>query len=462
MLKKLYLTLIAAVIFSFSCLAGTQLSPSFQAGHNISDIQYRWTLAEAKALALQRNPGIAQAKAGIERATALLRQAEAAYWPTLDMNASVTRMRDRATRPLSDYDNNTRYGLGLEAQWLLFDGFQRKFESLAAKYGLESSTQAHYDVQRLLLQAVSSAFYAALLAQDSMEIAKQDADFNAILLEDAKKRHAGGVAPPSEVLNFELQVSLARVDYIASERGWQSAMVILAALLAVSEEQIWRKVELVPPSAELLQYEISLPKLLDYALRQRPDLLMADNAILRCQAAVQAQRASWYPRISLFSDYSYEREGSLRFNRHLDRNVSFGVALNWNLFEGHRTSAAIAAAEAELQAAVQSKQSLLLEIESELRRKLLAWDSSRHQQVLQEEIFSTATRIRDLVHQEYLGGTTTITRLNEAQSDVTKSAVARSSSYVQVLNNLEQLAASSGLILKDDYLQELGEKISND
>ena len=110
----------------------------------------------------------------------------------------------------------------------------------------KAGTQAHYDVQRLPPQAASSAFYAALLAQDNMEIARQDADFNAILLEDAKKRHAGGIAPPSEVLNFELQVGKARVDYIASERSWQSAIVVLAALLATSEDQIWRKVELVP------------------------------------------------------------------------------------------------------------------------------------------------------------------------------------------------------------------------
>ena len=43
------------------------------------------------------------------------------------------------------------------------------------------------------------------------------------------------------------------------------------------------------------------------------------------------------------------------------------------------------------------------------------------------------------------------------QSDVTISAAARSRSYVQVLNNLEQLAASTGLILNPDYLRELGE-----
>ena len=418
---------------------------------------YRWTLAEAKKLALERSPTLAQAKARIDRAVAEVDIAHAAYWPTLDVVASATRNRDKATRPNRDYDNNSTYRAGLASDWLLFDGFQRRFNTLSAKYGLNSSTETHHDVQRLLLHAVSSAFYAALLAQDSMEIARQDADFNRVLLEDARKRLAGGVAPPSEVLNFELQVGNAEVDYIAAERSWRQATVILASLLAVSEDDIWTKVELIPPPAELLHYQLSLHKLLDLAIARRPDLRITDINIALARAAIQAGRSGWYPRLSFFADYGFERDDSLRFNEHLDRNVSYGLNLTWNLFNGKKTLAAISYAYAELDAATQAKQDLLLEIDAEIRQNVLAWDSSRRQHALQENILATATRIRDLVYQEYLGGTTTITRLNEVQSDVTISAAARSRSYVQVLNNLEQLAASTGLILNPDYLRELGE-----
>ncbi len=419
-------------------------------------VKYRWTLAEAKELALERNPTMAQAKARIDSAAAQLRFAQAAYWPSIDFKAGATRYRDKATRPSSDYDNNTTYSSGLSGEWVLFDGFQRRFDSIVAKYGLSSSIQNHYDVQRLLLHSVSSAFYLALLSQDSMEISRQDADFNRLLLEDARKRHAGGVAPPSEVLNFELQVGNAEVDYITAERSWRAAIVALAALLEVSEDEIWSKVELIPPSAELLQYQLTLHKLLDYAASNRPDLRIAEDQIARARAAVSASKSGWFPKISLFAGYDFERQDSLHFHRDKDRNVNYGLALRWNLFEGNKTTAAIEAAQAEMQASIAAKESLLLEIDADIRQNFLAWDSSRRQHALQENIHATAKRIRDLVYQEYLGGTTTITRLNEVQSDVTISAAARSRAYVQVLNNLEQIAASSGLILKPDYLLELG------
>ena len=72
---------------------------------------YRWTLAEAKQLALERSPTLAQAKARIDRAVAQVDIAHAAYWPTLDVAASATRNRDKATRPNRDYDNNSSYNI---------------------------------------------------------------------------------------------------------------------------------------------------------------------------------------------------------------------------------------------------------------------------------------------------------------------------------------------------------------
>jgi outer membrane protein len=437
------------------------LPPALTAGTARPDkdaVIYRWTLADAKRLAMERNPTLAQAKARIDRAVANVDIAQAAYWPSLDLVASATRHRDKATRPNRDHDNNNNYRLGLASEWLLFDGFQRRFNTLSAKYGLNSSTQAHHDAHRLLLHTVSTAFYAALLAQDSMEIARQDAAFNRILLEDARKRHAGGIAPPSEVLNFELQVGNAEVDYIAAERAWRQATVIMASLLAVSEDDIWSKVELIPPPPELLHFQLSLHKLLNLAITQRPDLRIADNNIALAKAAIQAGRSGWYPRLNLFANYGFDRDDSAHFNSHLDRNVNYGLSLSWNLFNGKKTMAAVAYAYAELEAASQAKKDLLLDIDAEVRQNVLAWDSSRRQHALQESILATATRIRDLVHQEYLGGTTTITRLNEVQSDVTISAAARSRSYVQVLSNLEQLAASTGLILSSDYLSEMGDE----
>ena len=405
------------------------------------------TLLEAKKIALKQNPTLAKAKAAIESATAQVNQAKSAYWPTLDANASIKRNRDKATRPLRDYEQNTSYSTGLSLGWVVFDGFSRQLALMDREYSLQSSIEADKDAQRLLLQAVSSAFYAVILAQDGMNIAKEDADYNRMILEDAKKRQEGGIATPSEVLNFELQVQNAEVDYITAQKNWRVAIVALAALLNMPQDTFWDSVEIIPPPPEAINIELSLENLLEYAKRNRPDIRIAQNNIALAENAIKAAKSSWYPSLNLFMDYGFDRDHSAHFNTHYDRNVTFGVAANWNLFNGFKTRAYVAQGYAELDKAIEAKNELLLDIDADVRKNYLALESNRHQLAAQEKILATAQKIRDLVREEYRGGTSTITRLNEAQTDVTISASARSQAYVQVLSSLEAISACTGGIL---------------
>lgn len=443
-LGKKLLTLALGVV---TAALAVHAQPAATAQADETQAKLQLTLLEAKKLALQQSPTLAQAKARIDAAAARAAEAKSSYWPTLDVSFGITRNHDRATRPLRDYDDNTKYDLGLSANWLLFDGFQRRFSLLIAEFDHAAALSANTDAQRLLLQAVSSAFYSAILAQDSMGIAKEDAEFNRMLHADARRRQEGGIATASEVLNFQLQVANAEVDYIAAEKSWRAAIIILGELLAITQDDIWEYIQLTPPDEKLIQQPVKLADLLDYARQHRPDLAIAQNRINAAQTGIKAARSTWSPKLRLFADYGYERVDSLHFNKNYDRNVSFGLAASWNLFEGFKTTALLNQAEAELAAAIEAKKELELAIETTVRRNFLALDTCRHQLALQENILATAKQIRDLVYQEYLGGATTITRLNEAQTDVTISAAARSQAYIQVFHSLELLGASTGRIL---------------
>lgn len=401
-------------------------------------VKVKMTLEDAKKMALESNPNLAIVKARIEAAAASVDQAKAAYWPTLDLKAGIGRVRDKATRPNRDFNNTTAYNLGLSTSWLIYDGSQRRFQVLNAKYNLFSAQEADRDAQRLLLQEVASSFYSALLAQDYMNIAKEDADFNRILLDDAQKRHDGGIAKPSEVKNFQLKVQNAEADYISSEKSWRISIVALGALLAINRDEIWESIELVPPAgAEEMEYDFN--KLYEYAINHRPDLMSVNAKIQNCRDAVDAAKDTQAPVLSAYGNYEYERTHSAHFNKHYDRDINYGLNLTWNLFNGGKTTAAITTAEAELKAALREREDLVININSEIRRGILAIESSKKQLQIQDETLATAKEIRDLVHEEYIGGTATITRLNETQTDVTKAASERSAAYIQLLNSIENI-----------------------
>ena len=401
------------------------------------------TLEEAKKIALAENPSLAITKARIRAAAEALKREKANYWPSFDLSAGITRIRDYpTTRPNRDFDNTTRYSTGLSAEWSIFDGFQREYNVLTANYGLVSAMQSDKDAQRLLIESVSTAFFSALLAQDNMDISKEDAAFNRILLDDAQKRHDGGIAKASEVKNFQLKVQNAEADYVTSEKNWHLAIVALGALLSIRRDNIWESLILVPP-ATIKEEQYDFAKLYDYAIQHRPDLLNCNAKIQNCRDAITAAKDRWYPRLSAFADYDFDRTHTAHFNKHYDRTVDFGLKMTWNVFEGGRTSAEISKAEANLVEAIKERDDLLITIDSDIRKDLLTIQSSRKLLQLQEETLATAKEIRDLVHEEYLGGTATITRLNEAQSDVTKAASERSVARIQLLNSIEGLRVST-------------------
>ena len=408
----------------------------------------KMTLDEAKQMALQKNPTLETAKARIQSAMEGIKQAEAAFYPSLELNAGYARLRDqRTTRPERDFENTDRYSVGASINYTLFDAFQDQFKLLNAKYIHSTAVEAEHDARRILLKAVATAFYASKLAQDNMNIAKEDAEFNKVLLEDANKRHEVGMLKQSEVLNIVLQVQNADVAYVTAEKNWHIAIVALGALLAIDQEEIWNSYEFV--STEVGEYvHKPFEELYDYAVRHRPDLISIDSKINIAEEGIKAARRTWLPRVTLFADGDLMRTHSAHFNRHYDRDITYGASASWEVFNGGKTRAQIAQAEAELLAAVKERQELLIDIASEIRQNILTMESSAKLLKLQEGVYANACKIRDLVKEEYTEGTATITRLNEVQTDVTNAASARSAAAIQFQNSIEALKATTGEILE--------------
>ena len=435
-MKKIFLTLILAF-----CAAATVLAEE----------KLQLTLEKARQIALEQNPTLAIARANMAAAQAVVQQAEAAYYPSVDATGSLTRLRDYPTpRPERDFDNTTQYRTGLSIGWLVFDGGARHFRLSTAEIAEETAISECDDARRQLLQQVANAFYLVLQSQNSMEIALQDAEFNRQLESDAKKRQELGRSKLSEVLNFQYQVGSAEVNYIQARRTWRNACVALGQLLVIQQESIWECIELVPPETDFAEKgEIGeLETLLEYARAHRPDLLNARNAVRSAEAAVALTKTEWWPQVSAFYDLYFQRNHSAHFNRHHDRGISFGIQATWNLFSGFTTEANIKAAEARLAAAEKTLASVELEVDARVREAYIVVDGSRQQLEKQNELLEIATRIRDLVKEEYDSGTVTITRLNEAQTDLTNTALARSNAYVQVLLSLEALGAATAMNLE--------------
>jgi outer membrane protein TolC len=388
-------------------------------------------LETAQQLALAGNPSMEAALARVEKARARLRQATAAWWPSLDLAGSGGRVKQSdsawamsgalARLYGQDLDQSSeQYEGSVQATWLLFDGFYRKFKEEQAGYGEQAAAAGRDDARRLLVAAVAEAFLNAQLAQANVGIAGADQDFYTRQLQDAQNRYDAGAGSWGDVLNIKVQLNTARTAFLLAGREFEAAGYGLAALLGLVDAQFPKQLSLQPLGQDMaLASPAQTPEqLIEEALRLRPDVRQLTLAVRQAEAGIGMAEAGLYPKLQLTGAINDYRQGSFRLS---EDDVGNTVALNlsWNLFAGGLDTARRLEAEQahrEMNAALLD---LRNQVAAEVRRELTLLEAAREQLLLQRESVGLVEENRDLARSEYEAGQAALLRLNEAQRDLT-------------------------------------------
>jgi outer membrane protein TolC len=342
-------------------------------------------------------------------------------------------------------DTSRTYSLGASVSWVVFDGYLRRFQVAAAEAARQGQEDGLRNVQRLLVQGVSLAFFNALLAQDQVVIADQDTAFNRELAEETRKRFEAGASAKSDVLNFEVRAAEAESGRLIAQYNREVAGIVLAQLLGLVERGL--------PDGTVLVGGGEVPAALDvapmaddiaYALAHRPDLHAIEMAAAAAQAGAQAAKADLWPTISLTGSYGYVRESSPWFNEDRDASSSMGVSAKWTLYSGGSTRQAVREAEANADEAMADLAEQRLSVVSEVRQQRTAIETAFRQAALRERIHDMTVEMRDLVRKQYTAGTASLTRLNEAQTDLVRAEGNLALARTRYWQFVEDLRAATG------------------
>ena len=413
-------------------------------------------LATAQRLALAGNPSMDAALARVEQARARVSEAAAAWWPNLDLagsggrnrqSDSAWRMSEALARLYGQRIDQTteQYGAGLQASWLLFDGFYRKFNEERAGYGEKSAAAGREDAQRLLVAAVAEAFLNAQLAQTNAGIAGADRDFYSQQLQDAQNRYDAGAGPWGDVLNIKVQLNVAKTNALLAGREFEAAGYGLAALLGVEGARLPSQLSLKPleQEADVTVQATPPEQLIAQALAQRPDIRQLTLGVKQAEAGIGMADAQFYPKLQLAGVVNSERQGGFRLS---GDDVGDTVALNlsWNLFAGGIDQARRFAAEQARREADASLRNLRNQVAAEVRQALASLEAAREQVLLQRESVKLVAENRDLARSEYEAGQSPLTRLNEAQRDLTATHGRQAQALVAWQRARERLLIATG------------------
>jgi outer membrane protein TolC len=411
-------------------------------------------LLTAQRLALQDNPSLAAAAERVEQARQRITQARGLYYPSIDAGGSAASLRmsvnDAAIQSTlaggRDVDRSSeRYRVSLNASWLLFDGFARKFSNLIAEYGQQESEQARRDGMRLLLQSVAETYYRAQLSLYNKAIAQADFSFNQKQAGEAQISMDAGAGSLSAVLNFQVQMNNASTDILLAERDYDLALFGLAVLLGRQDGKIPDGLALAAmDTSEQHEFaELPAEQLLGAAAHIRPDLLRQELGVERAESAIGAQWSRFYPQVALLGSVDGARLDDASFEGD-DFGQTVLVNLSYNLFSGGTDMARVAEAKAARREAARSLEQQKSQVQSEVRQAITRLQQAQEQLLLQQASVKLVEQSRNLVEDGYKAGQESLARLNEVQRDLVRTQSRLALSLISLYTNREALKAATG------------------
>lgn len=451
-------------------MAGEAEAPAeLAAPHFSSIVPETLDLESAQRIAIDTNPNLRAAQARVLQAEARVAQARSLYFPQVGVSwdAFHTRLSENELRdarraaldqsffsvrsqflgvlfgaPAPDPANLSRqalqagisglaarsaidesidrYQASLFASWTLFDGFNRKFTNAIARFGALETEAALAESQRLLLDAVASAYYQVQLARENVEIARADEAFNQRQLKEAEARYRIGTGSLSDQLNFEVRVRAARNALLAAERDYETARIALAAFMGIPEATLPETVAVAALYSERPE-ELAIPEvepLIAYALDFRPDLNQSRYAEQRAAAEIGRARAPFYPQVRAIASRDATRQNSGRFDIDGDFSTTVGISVDYEIFAGGRNRAALREARHAAEEAGYRTDTLAIDVAADVRTAVQNLATAQQQLLLQRATAEFVSRNRELVEKEYAAGQGSLVRLNEAQRDL--------------------------------------------
>jgi outer membrane protein len=181
----------------------------------------------------------------------------------------------------------------------------------------------------------------------------------------------------SDLLNLEVQESGSRENLVQAENGLEVARRIFLNLLGLNEG----KVAIADEPVETQE----IPATRSYA--QRYELESATAMVHAAEAGLRLARGASYPTLDGYAAYDLDRgwetDGS-------GNSWQAGIKLNYNLFDGHRSSGALHEATARLAEARERQRQLDLAIGLEVTRADLSVNEAENRLQVSEKAVEQA------------------------------------------------------------------------
>jgi cobalt-zinc-cadmium efflux system outer membrane protein len=281
----------------------------------------RISLEEAIRLALQHNHALLAARTTILQNQAQEITANLRPNPVLTWDAQFLPIFEPSKFTADYIDNQAQFDLGIG--YLFERGRKRQHRLQAAKDQTTVTRSQVADNERLVVFGVSQQFIGVVLAQSTVDFAKQDLDSFQKTVDISEARYKAGDMSEGDFLKIQLQLLQFQTDLSTAVLAKVEAIAALRQLVGF---------ESVPDMFDVdgrLDYQpvhAGLEDLRALAMRSRPDLLAAQQGVNAARSQELLAEANGKRDLGASFNYSHlgaTNTGAVFFNMQLpifDRN----------------------------------------------------------------------------------------------------------------------------------------------
>lgn len=388
----------------------------------------RLSLNEAIELAFHQNPDLVAAEARIGEAESKVAEVASGFYPKLTTrvgydytdNPALAFSYIVAQRRFNSGDLAKINAPGFVSNFRpevigtinLYRGGQDDYLKQAAELGVKATELQHAALKNRLAAAVTSAFYAVVSAPKQFEVAQKSVFTIEKEVGLTREKVHEGSALRGDVLSLEVREKSSKESELQAKNNITLSKSALKSLLGEQRRELPEVIEIELTNPEKGR---NLEDALEEAFTHRPEVEAAKHQVQIRQHELDAANGAMLPRVNAYASYGSNSQtldpGTYQ------GNASIGLNAEFDIYAGGATSAQISGAERRLVEAQALEKRIRLDVENEVRQTHSTFEQSLERLKVAEAAATSADEALRLVSEQYHGGTATVTRYLEAETD---------------------------------------------
>ena len=422
---------------------------------NMLQSQNILTQEEAIKIALENNYDILVSKNDLNVAKNNASIYNSGFLPTATINGganySNTNSEFETQEGISNSIDNaesTSYNASIGINYLIFDGFNRKYsyKKLKESYGL-SELQARQIIENTMIQLYVNYFEVARLTENNNN-QKQSLEISKQRLQRANYSFEYGQNTKLDVLNAEVDVNNDSINVLNSNRLLVNSKRDLNVLMGRDMSSILFDVD----TQVDYKLDLTLEQLLKDSEKNNVSILQTEKNINITNYNLAIDRSGWMPNVSANGSYNWNKsinDNPIGFALASQQNdgINAGVSLGWNLFDGGKTKTRVQNSKIEIETQKIYKQQLLQEVKRDVNNAWETYQNALFTLKVQESNVLTNERNFERSKEQYKLGQISSIDFRQAQINLLNAKLSWSQSKYEAKNSEFQLLYFAGILL---------------